>query len=225
MAKNFYGFYFGLLYFLLAQSAFSALISIFFKMDWWWIPIHLFFPFLIVSAFQSSIPSSWFLISFLIMLMLYWSTFKTQVPYYPSRNEVIPFLLEHIPEDKNMQVIDVGCGFAGVLLALANRRPKSQFWGVEIAPLPYFISWLRAKFQKRNVNILFGDYSKLDFSNYDLVFVYLSPVAMPILWQTIRHQMRPGSYIFSYEFMIPGVEPTSIINIGEKKHNLYLWRI
>jgi hypothetical protein len=223
--KHFFNIHLGLLYFLLAQGFFAATCSILFKMDWWWVVIHLAFPFLIISAFQASISSTWYLLGFLFLLLLYWSTFKTQVPYYPSRDEVIPALLNYIPEGERFQVIDIGCGFAGALLAMAKKRPMAQFWGVEIAPLPYVISWLRSYFSGRNVRILFGDYSYLDFSKYDLVFAYLSPAAMPVLWAIAQKQMRPGSYLLSYEFIIPDVEPTAIINIGEKKHHLYLWRI
>lgn len=223
--KHFFNIHFGLLYFLLAQGFFAAAFSILLKKDWWWVVIHLAFPFLIISAFQASISSTWYLLGFLFLLLLYWSTFKTQVPYYPSRDEVVPALLNCIPEVERFQVIDIGCGFAGVLLELAKKRPVGQFWGIEIAPLPFLISWLRSYFSGRNVRILFGDYVHLDFSKYDLVFAYLSPAAMPLLWQTIKGQMRPGSCLVSYEFIIPDVEPTVIINIGEKKHHLYLWRI
>jgi hypothetical protein len=223
--KHFFNIHLGLLYFLLAQGIFAATCSILFKMDWWWVVIHLAFPFLIISAFQASIPPWWFLFGFLLLLLLYWSTFKTQVPYFPSRNEVIPALLDHISESENVQVIDIGCGFAGVLLEMAKKRPSAQFWGIEIAPLPYLISWVRSYFSGRSVRILFGDYSNLDFSKYDLVFAYLSPAAMPVLWSIVQKQMRPGTCLLSYEFVIPDIEPTAIINIGEKKHNLYLWRI
>lgn len=223
--RHFFNVHIGLFYFLLAQGIFAAAFSKLFKMDWWWICIHLAFPFLIISAFQASISSAWYLFGFLFLLLLYWSTFKTQVPYYPSRDEVIPVLLDQLPEAESFRVIDIGCGLAGVLLAMAKQRPMGHFSGIEIAPLPYLISKIRSYFSGGNVDIHFGDYARLDFSKYDLVFAYLSPAAMPLLWQTVKGQMRPGSCLVSYEFIIPDVKPTTIINIGEKKHHLYLWRI
>jgi predicted O-methyltransferase YrrM len=51
----------------------------------------------------------------------------------------------------------------------------------------------------------------LDFAQFDVVFAYLSPAAMPELWKKAQREMRPGSLLISYEFPIEGVEPNLIV--------------
>ena len=68
-----------------------------------------------------------------------------------------------------------------------------------------------------------GDYARLDFSEYDAVFAYLSPAAMPALWDKASREMRPGSLLASYEFPIPGHPPTRTANVNTHAPHLYIW--
>ena len=64
-----------------------------------------------------------------------------------------------------------------------------------------------------------GDYSSLDFSQFDAVIAYLSPAAMPALWDKARAEMRPGTSLYSVEFAIPGQPPsTTIVPPGRGPH-------
>ena len=68
-----------------------------------------------------------------------------------------------------------------------------------------------------------GDYEHLDFANYDAVFAYLSPAAMSALWRKAQREMRPGSMLLSYEFLITEKAPDlSIVPIG-RGPALYVW--
>ncbi len=132
-----------------------------------------------------------------------------------------------------MSFVDIGSGLGGLALHLGKKYPDSHFLGVEIAPLPWLLSYLRPRGRQSHVKFLWADYEKLNFSAFDVVFAYLSPAAMPRLWEKARQEMEPGSLLISAEFPIPGVEAEVLscqeINHTEKNAkkecvNVYLWR-
>ena len=164
-----------------------------------------------------------FLAGFLFLLMLYWSTFRTQVPYYPSGKAAWDAVAEHLPQDKPVSFIDIGSGLGGLVLDLASRRADIQATGIELAPLPWLASWLRAKLTNSHATFLRGDYERLDFAQYDAVFAYLSPAAMTALWRKAKKEMRPGSMLMSYEFAISESTPTLSVYLPNTGRTLYIW--
>jgi predicted O-methyltransferase YrrM len=70
---------------------------------------------------------------------------------------------------------------------------------------------------------LLGDYERLNFGAYDVIFAYLSPAAMTALWRKAAREMRPGSVLLSYEFVIADKAPDQRIPVASSKKILYLW--
>ena len=191
---------------------------------WWWI-IQFLFPILLIVGLALQLPPVLFLAAFLIFLVLYWSTFRTQVPYYPSRLPVWRAVETVLPEREGLCFIDIGCGFGGLVLHLARRRLSGRFSGIEIAPLPWAIARLRARMAGGAAQFLRGDYRSLNLADYDVVFAYLSPVAMPDLWEKARAEMRPGSLLLSYEFPIIDVPADEIVSPQDDGPELHVWRL
>ncbi len=173
---------------------------------WWWLPIQLLFAPALLAMHALSLPPVLFLGLFLFFLLLYWSSFRTQVPYYPSTPAVWRTVAGLLPP-RPLRVIDIGSGFGGLALHLAAQRPDSTISGIELAPLPWLVSHMRARLRGARVRFMRGDYLRLDFAAYDVVFAYLSPAAMPALWEKAHSEMRPGTLLLSYEFVIPGQVP------------------
>jgi predicted O-methyltransferase YrrM len=94
--------------------------------------------------------------------------------------------------------------------------------GIELAPLPWLVSRLRAAWSGSRARFLRGDYEQLNFAEYDLVFAYLSPAAMPALWRKAQREMRPGSLLASYEFEIPAADGVKTIRTTEGGQLLYI---
>jgi hypothetical protein len=95
-----------------------------------------------------------------------------------------------------------------------------------LAPLLWLVSWLRARIVHSRARFIRGDYTHLDFAQYDVVFAYLSPAAMLALWEKSRAEMRPGSMLLSYEFSIPGISADVIVETMPQSEGatLYAWR-
>ena len=189
----------------------------------WWRAIQFGFPLALLATSTLAIPPWAFLAIFLFLLLLYWSTYRTQVPYYPSGRKVWDAVDAALPADRPLRVIDIGSGIGGLVLALQDRRPGARIEGIELAPLPWLASYLRAKLARSPARFIRGDYDRLDLGQYDAVFAYLSPAAMGALWQKAAREMRPGSILFSYEFIVVGQTPSRVVHPYTDGPALYIW--
>lgn len=192
----------------------------------WWLPIQLLFVPGLVGMLALDIPPIVYLLAFALMLVVYWNTFRSQVPLYLSSRPVWQALAERLPATP-FTFVDLGCGLGGVLTWLARTRPHGHYLGVEAAPLPFLWSWLRIKLGGyRNCNARWGSLWACDLSAHDVVYAYLSPVPMPRLWEKARREMKPGSLFISNTFEVPGQPPDEIIQVNDLHHSrLYCWRM
>ena len=194
----------------------------------WWIAMQLLFPVLLLTVLALQLPPLIFLAGFLFLLTLYWSTFRTQVPFYPSRPVVWRAVATLLPDQgvggRAVQVVDIGSGLGGLVLSLAAARPDAALLGVELAPMPWLVSRLRAAATRSPARFTRTDYEHLDLGDFDVVFAYLSPAAMPALWQKVQREMRAGTLLLSYEFAIPGHSPDLTVLPDPHGPKLYGWR-
>jgi hypothetical protein len=206
----------------LAQGAIAALLAWWRGLASWWRPIQFLFPLAVFCTRQFALPPAAFLAAFVILLLVFWSTFRTQVPYYPSGRAVWDAVDAQLPAGP-VCVIDIGSGLGGLVLELARRHPESTFVGIELAPLPWLVSRLRAALGTSRARFGRGDYEALDFGAYDAVFAYLSPAAMGALWRKAARELRPGSLLISYEFLIDGHEADICVIPTVGGPALYIW--
>ncbi len=192
----------------------------------WWVLIDAVFPLALQQALAQSWPSHWFLPPLLLLGALYWSNCLTRVPYFPSRPAVWGLVGQLLLPAPGQRVLDLGSGLGGLALSLATRRPDCQVTGIEVAPLPWLVSWARARWRRRGCRFLRGDYRRHDLSGYDLVFAYLSPAAMPALWEQLRRELKPGACFVSCEFGVSGQSLTCWPDSGVRGvPPLYVWRM
>ncbi|MFM9835472.1 MAG: class I SAM-dependent methyltransferase [Methylophilaceae bacterium] len=209
----------------LMQAIIASIYSNLVGMARWWNWIHFCFPLGLWVMSMWQVPNELYLAGFLITLSLYWTTFRTQVPFYPSRPIVWQKVAELLPTDKAIRLIDIGSGLGDLSMHISRARPLSQIEGIEIAPLPWLVSMLRANLSRSKAIFKLGDYNQLDFSQYDIVFAYLSPAAMPALWQKAQQEMRTGCLLLSYEFLIPNIVPSFCIAGKAGAPEIYGWKI
>jgi len=222
----------------LVQGAIAAILTWKLALAPWWRAIQLLFPVAVLATLALQLPPWLFLLLFLFLLGLYWSTFRTQVPYYPSTPAVWDALRQQLPppgqpftpagpqrppSGRRLRVIDIGSGLGGLVLYLARVRPDADCAGIELAPLPWLYSWLRARLRRAPARFLLGDYEALDFAQFDVVFAYLSPAAMAGLWRKAAAELGPGAMLASYEFAIDARAPDRTIYTTAGGTPLYIW--
>lgn len=196
----------------------------------WWLLIQFLFVPALVLMLTLNIPPGFFLAAFLILLLVYWSTFRTQVPLYLSSRKIwqaLELLLPVAAPGKNFTFIDLGSGIGGVLTHLAPLRPDGRYHGVEAAPLPFLLSWLRIRLSGyRNCQVHWGSLWDCDLAQYDVVFAYLSPVPMDKLWQKAQREMRPGTLFISNTFAVADHPPQQTFTVDDMhRSTLYIWRM
>jgi len=204
----------------IAASALGRLLGL----PMWWVPINLLFLPIVLLLAQQPVAPMWYFGGFAILALLYWSTFRTRVPLYLSSREACRELLQLIPNE-GAQVLDLGCGFGGVVARTARACPSARVTGLELAPVPSLVAWLRLR-TLPNAQAVHADFWKHDLARYDVVYAFLSPVAMAPLWHKARSQMKPGSLLVSNSFIVHGVRPDRVIGLpGRDSRALYVWRM
>ena len=209
----------------LLQGGLATLLSLWRGLAPWWLPIQFFFPGALIATLSLDLPPVLFLAAFVLLLALYWTTFRTQVPFFPSGLATWEAVAGLLPQDRPICFVDIGSGLGGLVLHLAGHRKDCAFTGIELAPLPWLISAIRARSRGSSGRFIRGDYTAQDLARYDVVFAYLSPAVMPSLWEKAQSEMRPGTLLLSYEFPIPDVKSHIIVLPDARGPALYGWRM
>lgn len=209
----------------LLQGVLAALAARVSRQPWWWQAIHLAFLPLTIAALRLGLPPWLYLAAFIGMGLVFWTTFRGEVPLFLSGRTTAEAVLGLLPLRSGLHVVDLGAGTAGLLRRLAQARPDARFTGIEHAPLPY----LAARWNTRgldNLAVERGDFWHRPLAGADIVYAFLSPRVMPRLWSKARKEMRPGSLLVSSSFPVPGVRPEQTIEMpGRRGTQLYCYRM
>lgn len=124
-------------------------------------------------------------------------------------------------------VYDIGSGDGRILVALANNTKARLLVGYEISFLLYVWSVIRVKFLgfRKRIEVRYSDFLSRDLSQADVIFCFLTPMAMKKLGPKFKKELRPGTRIVSYSFSIPGWEPTAVDRVGEKSIPIFKYVI
>lgn len=191
----------------------------------WWIPINVLFVPAALLCTGSSADPGWSLAAFIALALVYWSTYRTQVPLYLTSAAGCKVVAEILAREPGQRFLDLGSGSGSVLAHVTRQFPQTQCEGVELAPIPYLISRVRLLW-RRNCRVNWKDFWSVDLAQYDVVYAFLSPVPMSALWEKARREMRPGTLFISNSFPVMGIKPQEILTVpGSIKRKLYLWRM
>ncbi len=206
------------------QGAGAAIASHHLNAPSWWQLIHLVFGPALLLGNRLALPPWIWLLGFSTLYLIFGRTYSSRVPLYLTNRSAGDALAKLLPSSPCF-VIDIGCGDGGLLRQLATSRPDSEFVGVEHALLTYAWARLRAQYFP-NAHIRRGDFWAQPLTPYDVVYAFLSPTPMCDLWEKARHEMRPGTRLISNSFAIPGLTPSDVIVVGDRRQTeLYVYEI
>jgi SAM-dependent methyltransferase len=175
---------------LFAQGGVPAFIGHRMGLAKWWVPVQIILPPATLVATAWQVPPWIFLLIYVVMVLVYWNTARNRVPLYLTNRTTWAAMAELLPAQKGGQFLDIGCGIGGALLYLARQRPDMTFTGIESAPLPFILAWLRRLLSgARNVTLKYGDFWKEDLSRYDVAYAFLSPEPMSRLYEKAKAEM------------------------------------
>lgn len=210
---------------LAGQGGLAASVGRMFGLDWWWVPIHLAFPFAMWMGLTIALPAWLYLTLFFALLLVFSASSRDRVPLYLTNKASVEAIAELLPAGRTFRMIDLGCGIGGPIRRLARKRPDGSFVGVEAAPATFALAWLRCR-GVPNIELRLGDLWNVDLSGHDIVYCFLSPAPMSRLFQKARSEMKPDSMLISNSFMVDGEEPCRVVEVGDaRRTRLYLWRM
>jgi SAM-dependent methyltransferase len=207
-----------------AIGAVALLIATLTRQPWWWRIIHLLFSPLAWGVAELAIDPGWFLLLAILLLLVYRGALSGQVPLYLSNADTATALAELIADRRPLRFLDLGAGVGSVLRPLATTRQDASFTGIENAPATWLAGRLRTA-GLANCDWRWGDIWQARLADYDVVYAFLSPAAMPALWQKVETEMPPGSLFISNSFAVPDIEASEIFEVDDgRKTRLYCYR-
>ncbi len=186
----------------------------------WWRPVLAIAPLGLVSLLYIS--PWWYLAAAVLLAAVQWNAIVTRIPLYRSDASVAALLVQYMQESGYQRFIDLGCGDGRLLLRMAKAMPEARFVGVESAPLLYAIARWRCR-RQANCEIHFGDFWKMDWGAFDLLFCFLSPEPMLRVWRKARREMAESGCLMSLAFEVPGISASKMI--GTPVFDLYEYRL
>ena len=155
---------------------------------------------------------SFFLLASLIVLagMVVLPIFSG-APWHPLMPYTIRRILNFADIRSGETICDLGCGDGRVLITAAKEY-SAKGVGVEIDPLKVGLARLLAKFKKVDdrVSIIRGNIFDFDPSDADIVYLYLTHLALDKLCPEILKKLKPTVRIVSYRFCIRGMTPEKV---------------
>jgi cyclopropane fatty-acyl-phospholipid synthase-like methyltransferase len=143
---------------------------------------------------------------FIIALSISWTTLRG-APWLPTNIRTVLKMLTMAEVRPGDLVYDLGCG-DGRILITAVRRFGARTVGIELDPLRYL--WCRLVIPllgyKDQVEVLYGDFFKLDLSQADVVTCYLLQPTNEKLEAKLLRELKPGARVVSHSFTFPNMK-------------------
>ena len=150
-------------------------------------------------------------------------------PYFPTPQTIVDKMLQLGELKAGEKMYDLGSG-DGRIVIMAARKYHADATGVELDDTLYKQSAQRIKTLglESRARIVHGDLLQQDYSSYDLLTIYLLPVAIQKITPIFEKQLKKGARIVAHDFEFPQWTAAKVIDIDDdgegRSHRLYLYR-
>ena len=169
------------------------------------------------------------LLSILALTLLAQDKPEKLAPYYPTPEVIVEKMLTFGGVKPGEKVYDLGSG-DGRIVIMAAKKFKANAVGVEFDDSLWKQSSERiAKLGlTATARIIHGDLMVQDYSDADLLTVYLLPVSNDKVTPMLEKQLKKGTRIVAHDFEFSAWKPDKIQDIDDdgqgRSHRLYLYR-
>lgn len=139
-------------------------------------------------------------------------------PFFPTPPGALDGIAEWVKAPAS--VLEAGCGLGHGLAELRRIWPRAALHGVEWSPLLAAL----ARWRRPDARVWRGDLWRTGWAGHDLVYLFQRPESMPRAWAKATAEMRPGSWLASLEFAVPGQTPTACLP-GAQGRPVWLYRL
>lgn len=150
-----------------------------------------------------------------------------EFPYLPSPASVIEAALSMVEIKPHEVFADLGCGDGAVLIEAAKKFGVFCV-GLEVNPALAMLAHRKAENRgvKHLVDIVCSDLFTVDFSRFNVIYVYPFPPIVPKLSEKIIAECLKGARILVHGHLLNGIEPAKSIQIFERGihiHSVHLY--
>lgn len=151
-------------------------------------------------------------------------------PFVTTPMVVVKKMLEMAKVDATDILYDIGCGDGRIVITAAQMYGAR---GVGIDIDPQRIRESRESARSAGVGKLvefrLGDATKMDISEATVVTLYLLPKSNELLRPQMEKQLKPGVYVVSHNYTIPGwekkeIDSASVNDETAEGHTIFLYR-
>ncbi len=143
-------------------------------------------------------------------------TLRLGAPPWPTTPRAARVLLSTLPDSMDGDILELGCGWGGLALALAARYPHRRVLGVELSPVPWSVARMRVLAGRvGNLEVRRTDLHRVDLSHAGLIVCYLQGSAMARLAERAVREAPPGCWLVSNTFALPGLTPVARHPVGD----------
>lgn len=134
----------------LVHSVLVLSLTIMARMNLWWWLIQFSLPWLWYGALLLEVNPWVSLATFVLVILVFANAFSNRVPLYLSNNVTRKALKRLVAEKfdsyRPVRFLDIGSGLGGNVFYMQQLPQVVVSHGVETAPIPYLISWVRQRF-------------------------------------------------------------------------------
>ena len=152
---------------------------------------------------------------------------RASVPFVPTRESVIPLILEALELREGEVFYDLGCGDGRVAVEAAKRYPIKRAVCVEIREdlAAQAVERAQAEGVADRVLVLNTDFFQVGLWDADAVYMYLLTSINEMLRPKLERELRPGARVVTLDFEIPGWRPERILGGSGWQRTIYVYRI
>jgi SAM-dependent methyltransferase len=199
----------------------GAALSVVGSTRWRRVFIALGFPLsLAASGLAGAMPAWGWLLPLVLLALVYPLNAWRDAPVFPTPSGALQGLAQIAPLSAGACVLDAGCGLGDGLRELRREYPQAVLHGLEWSwPLRFACAW-----RCRSASVRRGDIWAADWSAYDLVYVFQRPESMARAAEKATRELRPGAWLVSLEFDVPGLAATKVLAFADGRR-VWLYRV
>ncbi len=165
---------------------------------------------------------------FLVILLLFafamFGTLFVDAPFVPSSRRDLERIFHALKLAHGKKIYDLGSGDGRVARMAANYGLRAV--GIEQSRVLTWWARLRTFLKRRTrypVSFVRGNFWTVNLGDAAVIFCYLLPDAMVKLKDKFERELKPGTYVISRAFSIPGWKPKDVLRFGKRKMPVYLY--
>ncbi len=175
---------------------------------------------LAASGLAGAMPAWGWLLPLVLLALIYPLNAWRDAPVFPTPSGALRGLAQLAPLSATARVLDAGCGLGDGLCELRREYPQAALHGLEWSwPLRFACAW-----RCRSASVRRGDIWAADWSGYDLVYVFQRPESMARAAEKATRELRPGAWLVSLEFDVPGLAATKVLEFADGRR-VWLYRV